>query len=160
MNIQELINELSEQEVREGISKDIKMIQDYYFKWFSLTIGDQTIKCEYMSSMNNMSDPVSYKLFINNNETWYDKSIKQILYDLLEKHYTNYNRLLVYIKNNMTRLSLGDVKYRADEFEIIKNGFIDIISINSLYDYYDTKFSEEDFIKYWTKIKNEYSKHN
>jgi len=46
-------------------------------------------------------------------------------------------------------VSTTEISDRIDEFEVIKNGNIDYISLNSLLDFYNIKYTKSEFIKHY-----------
>lgn len=87
------------------------------------------------------------------NDKSIDTNLGRILTEILSKIFNNTNNFLRWIWKNIesddaelqedfsfVRNSLCE---RCDEFEIIKNGKIDLISLNQLYDFYNAPFDEE-----------------
>lgn len=54
--------------------------------------------------------------------------------------------LIVLIDEQITKTTMKELIERMEEFEVVKDGNkLDLISMNSVYDYYDVEFDEDDF---------------
>lgn len=81
-------------------------------------------------------------IFINSKEVYSEKSI-DLQIKLLKIH-NNTNKYVCTIQKNIKYLFNLDIDYnelisRIEEFEVFKNGEIDNISADSLYDFYKSK---------------------
>lgn len=75
----------------------------------------------------------------------YATIVRQIMIDIRSTGY--------YITHNLTNKDFKDeVMERIDEFDVIKdNCDVDFISLNNLYDFYETPFNEKTFTKQYNE---------
>lgn len=103
-----------------------------------------------------------YGVFLDSSKNKETKDIMVCIGNLICKHYQTFNSFISMLKVTNLKHKVDknkqpclfhfndDIDYnelvdRIIEFEVIKNGQLDMISINGLYDYYNCEFNEQLF---------------
>lgn len=92
-------------------------------------------------------------IHINNKESIVTKKLD--LSNVI-KHYINRSKLVINIIASLIYKDLTESMERIEEFNIIKGDKVDLISLESLCNYYKTEFPKEYVIKYLTKYHIKY----
>lgn len=122
----------------------------------SESVFHYTYTIPYKNEIYNLTtvtmDRSSHRFYMLNDES-IDNVLGNQLTSIIHKIYDNTNNILRWIWRNMDSDSpevqkdfsqlRDDFCERCDEFGIIKNGKIDMISLNQLYDFYNAPFDEE-----------------
>lgn len=120
---------------------------------YSLVIFDNSITIK--KSFTGTGD-AKYLVLINNKKIKTDKDLIEEFYYTIRNAHANITKLhnifinLIGIPNGIflpTYLTRRELVERFDEFEVIRNGEVDIISVNSLFDYYNNEFDEYHFLE-------------
>lgn len=120
--------------------------------------------------INFIYDDKNFKIQTNTSQQYYTISINDViivdqvdsnksyeisksLYKLLlrytrTKFYTWYSYFIRYLEVHL-KITRTEIYEKIEEFEILKYDKIDFISLESLFDYYDVKFSKDEMLKWF-----------
>lgn len=120
-------------------SYDIEFNNQKYI--YTFKVNDDLIEIHVLNSKTN-----DIKLRINEKEVNISTKIcRDFLNELRRINKSTYyftNFIKDKFKNHITASLLSEVDERLVEFEVIKDGKIDLISLNQLYDFYNIPFDE------------------
>lgn len=138
--IEDCINYLRSKKLVTCISK--VEFESFNSEMYKAIINNNTILIE----RRIIDMDLSFHLHLNNKRVKTDEYLIESLFCSVRVSHDDYLALCE-ILCKLLKVSEYEMIERIEEFEIIKNNDIDLISVNNLYDYYNKRFIEEDFSK-------------
>lgn len=138
--IEDCINYLRSKKLVTCISK--VEFESFNSEMYKVIINNNTILIE----RRIIDMDLSFHLHLNNKKVKTDEYLVESLFCSVRVSYDDYHKLCELLCN-LIKVNSKEMVERIEEFEIIKDNNIDLISVNNLYDYYNKRFIEEDFYK-------------